>query len=123
MPINQIELDDTQKQVLQFIRKSNIVSRNERGDVISTSDIIIGSEISNLQPWGARLEFEGGAAVEETNRNNATHMAFPQKRVEGLKDKDYVIDENGVYYIIIFVNDFKGYPQQLDLIKVTDSDV
>jgi len=117
-----IALHEEEKQSLIFFRKASKATVDANGNIIDRPESVLDTQIGVIQPWGADLILESGSLLENTNKSSFTHIGFVENRLADIRIKDYIRDENGNEYIIQFVHDFKGHPQQFDLIIVEDAD-
>lgn len=117
-----ISIDSEELELLSFIRKDPFGIKDSRGDISDVPDVVIISAYGCIQPWAADMRFGDDNVIENTNKGSFTHIGFVKQRISGIKNKDYIQDSNGKQYIIQFIHDFKGYPQQFDLIVAEDSD-
>ncbi len=116
MSLTKTIVDAASRQLLTIKRRS--MTTDLDGDP-TASDVTIATAFGDLQPVSAEVRETASASVSGiAGTSNVTHISFLETRLTGTnapKEKDLVVDEGGVEYSIIFVHDFRGAPQELDL--------
>ncbi len=112
-------IDTRSSQLLTFKRK--VRTKDADGHLAEGTPLTLASEvIGDIQPLDGKMSESTSGSSE--NEGEKTHVCFVQDRVTvALKTgKDYIEDENGVKYLIVFIHDFRGVPQEFDLMRETD---
>ncbi len=118
MSLVETAIDEKSLQTLTF--KRQVMTKDEEGNRTPT-ETILDTATGDIQPVGGSL-MEGASGSAE-NEGPITHLCFVEKRVTtALKTgKDFIYSASGVKYLIVFIHDFQGVPQEFDLRRLTDA--
>ena len=118
MSLVETAIDEKSEQALTFKRLTSVKDAEGNRTQVETTIALVNGDI---QPVGGSL-MEGASGSAE-NEGPITHLCFVRTRVAVALQtgKDLIFSASGVKYLIVFIHDFEGVPQEFDLRRLSDA--
>lgn len=108
MSLEKTVIDSRSKQLLTFERTS--VTADSYGNPVVSYDLIT-TEYGDIQPYDRSPKIDEAELASTAYTGDRTHLCFIENRISGVVAKDFVKDEAGNRYVIVFVVDWLNAPQ------------
>ena len=122
-PLTRTIIDARSRQAFKFYRDPThgASALDSSGNPIISGWDEVATGYGDIQPSLGRLREGQAGTVENIPGSVAmTHLAFVEERVEGVQARDVLEGEAGDRYLIVFMRDFKGAPQEFHLRRTTE---